>query len=72
MAAENWEPPSMVSQLEAASGGRVVSPKAEIGRLRPETAERGRGMAKYESPHASPSSGSLYNERRTAFQKKMA
>ena len=62
----------MVSRLETTFGGRVAALEAENDRLRLEIAKRDRRMAKYENAHAPPSSGSLYNERRAAFRKKMA
>ena len=72
LAVENRELREMVSRLEAASSGRVAALEAENDRLRLEIAERDRRMGKYENAHAPSSTGSLYNERRAAFRKKMA
>ena len=71
LAVENRELREMVSRLEAASGGRVAALEAENDRLRLEIAERDRRIGKYENAHASSSTGSLYNEKRAAFRKKM-
>ena len=65
LAAENRELREIVSRLEATYGGRVAALEAENDRLRLEIDKRDRRMAKYENPHSKPSSGSLYNERRT-------
>ena len=72
LAVENRELRETVSRLEAVHGGMVVVLKAEIDRLILEIAERDKRMAKYENAHVPSSTGSLYNEKRAAFRKKMA
>ena len=72
LAVENRELRETVCRLEAVHGGTVAALKAEIDRLILEIAERDRRLAKYENAHVPSSTGSLYNEKRAAFRKKMA
>ena len=71
LAIENRELHKMVSRLEAASNRRIAALEAEMDRMRLEMAEHDRRLAKYENAHVPSSIGSLYNERRVAFRKKM-
>ncbi len=72
LAVENRELRETVSRLEAVHNKMVAALKAEIDRLILEIAERDRRLAKYENAHVPSSTGSLYNEKRAAFRKKMA
>ena len=69
--AENRDWQVRVARLEAAFAKKVEILETEIDRLRLENAGLNRRLARYENPHASSSTDSLYNEERAAFRKRM-
>ena len=71
LAVENQDLRRMMSKIETASGWRIATLEAENDRLRPEIAERDRGISKYENAHAPSSTRSMYNEKRAASRKIM-